>query len=450
MPTHGDDRLLWFIAGAALLLAARAIPHTLHHIRKVTEITHDESSATKPPEQDAEDKLKLDTLQKLIAGDSYELRSSAFKIVADRCTKPHPRALLLQDLRGHNEATRNKAIDAMWFLFYNPAVKEAQLYDLFTDSNGYGSVITALVNLLPEHNVERDVSKPVGDTASYPSPIFPPNRPTAERSLLIILHRLLLAHGTNTALSAGIISRWLSRYPFPCALPCNGSRRQDVIDYFKRSAWGSDDPLMEPIMSILVGYPAALKQFRQHGLMASRYKEEAADDEYCDSDGDVVMTGINLADPIVALPDSSWSRRQPENSEEEMALRRRRREAMVISDGGAPLTQDNILQRESSRTQVHRGAEDQTNSEIAAQLAQLAQLNEEIDREDEELLQDALEDGRNAIERTRSISDENQDGGIREHVASLARRAMSWFRRTASPMEPFAELDTDAFDFARR
>ena len=50
---------------------------------------------------------------------------------------------------------------------------------------------------------------------------------------------------------------------------------------------------------------------------------------------------------------------------------------MVLSDGEGPLTEDNILQRENSRVALVPGQEPGIEE-------QLAQLNEEIDREDED------------------------------------------------------------------
>ena len=50
---------------------------------------------------------------------------------------------------------------------------------------------------------------------------------------------------------------------------------------------------------------------------------------------------------------------------------------MVLSDGEGPLTEDNILQRENSRAALVPGQEPGIEE-------QLAQLNQEIDREDED------------------------------------------------------------------
>jgi hypothetical protein len=102
---------------------------------------------------------------------------------------------------------------------------------------------------------------------------------------------------------------------------------------------------------------------------------------------DVVMTGGE--DTAGILPSmsqtgrdqqsgSSWSRRnQAIAGHSDEIQRRRRREAMVLSDGDGPLTAGNILQRENSRAALVPGEEPSIEE-------QLAQLSEEIDREDED------------------------------------------------------------------
>lgn len=78
------------------------------------------------------------------------------------------------------------------------------------------------------------------------------------------------------------------------------------------------------------------------------------DDAWADDDSDVWMTGgedtagivpIPAAGSAVPTPSRSRVRRLRDESAEEQALRRRRREAMVLSEGGRPLGQDNIIQR---------------------------------------------------------------------------------------------------------
>ena len=478
MQIYADDRLLWLLVGIGLVAAARAIPSSLLHIHNLTEITR-EDKPNKRLSEDAEEALKLGTLQKLIEGNSYELRSSAIKIIAERCTKSEPRELLLRDLASHDTKKRDKAIHALWLLLSNPSLKGTETSGLFTDLVAFESVITALVDLLPLYQVQKltdppepqdsdqqgfsnssaqqpqktfrgnhkqreqpsdslsqqerppstlpprmqqafdstyntayntfigELTEDTGGNAanitqegldaartrakrvaflevgemivstrarllgktdiSMPSPVKPRNRPPAERTLLMILHVLLLQsrHSIMVALSAGLVSRWLSKYPFPCTLEANGARRQEVASMFNPNAWASDDLLMANIMRLVVGSAEGVSQLERYGLRRSMYPGEQRTTRGGDpprptrlADDDIAMTGGESTAGIPRRsesgdnrPGSSWSRRPPDplRSEAEQARRRRRREAMVISDGTAPLTSGNILQRENSR-----------------------------------------------------------------------------------------------------
>lgn len=105
--------------------------------------------------------------------------------------------------------------------------------------------------------------------------------------------------------------------------------------------WWSDDVVMSAIFSALSSHPDGIKQLRKHGLMGSMIEENDQDDED-DADSDVWMVD---ADEAGGSFGRSRSRRQQEGSAEEQALRRRRREAMVLSDGGRPIGNGDIIQR---------------------------------------------------------------------------------------------------------
>lgn len=174
-------------------------------------------------------------------------------------------------------------------------------------------------------------------TSTTNSPILPKTRPMGEKKALNILN-VLLPENIPGALEAGIISRWLCRYPFPCAI-AEPSRRRDVVILMK--TWWSDDVVMSAIFSALSSHPDGIKQLRKHGLMGSMIEENDHDDED-DADSDVWMVD---ADEAGGSFGRTPSRRLQEGSTEEQALRRRRREAMVLSDGGRPIGNDDIIQR---------------------------------------------------------------------------------------------------------
>jgi hypothetical protein len=607
MPTHSDDRILWTLIGLGLFIAAKAIPANLQYIRQLTEVKS-EGEPSQRSNEDVERALKTETLEKLAAGRSYEIRSCAIKIIAERCSTSPARSLLLEDLASRDPERRDKAIQAVSFLTSHRSVERSHNRFFFTDVPAFHAIITALVNLLPEHQnvsastatddqgkvecyemdfglpvmaesrfearkkqaeqmareyaktsndrtllcripaqqqqllaligftplteyffndcaqqwlredgasvvmdsvpdipdrfrrklsevccsaeptgglsgwraevstadrvrhlesllkalwscrsmavqassmktaifLERDAlentpSRDVYDAhcqerADYfrqltgglfqqalqesaegatviggvgldrlkknnskkkvlpPSPVRPFCRPPQERMLLDILTKLLNVHSVETALSTGLVLRWLCRYPFPCMLTSN-SKQHDVVAFLREKAWASDDPVMAQLMHIITSVPQGLDQLR--GCRLTRISNFHAywreGNWYVDwssaQNHDVVMTGGEDTAGILPSrdqssqadhrPGSSWSRRHPRDSRAEEIQRRRRREAMVLSDGEGPLTEDNILQRENSRVALVPGQEPGIEE-------QLAQLNEEIDREDED------------------------------------------------------------------
>lgn len=190
--------------------------------------------------------------------------------------------------------------------------------------------MNCLCNFLEEHNEE---------TCTTNSPILPKTRPTGELKALQIMN-ILLPENISNALEAGIVSRWLSKYPFPCA-SSEQSRKQDVVILMK--TWWSDDAVMSSIFGTLTTHPDGIKQLRKFGLMGSMIEENDDDNgDGDDAEGDVWMVD---GDETAGSTHQSSSRRLQEGSAEDQALRRRRREAMVLSEGGHPLGRDDIIQR---------------------------------------------------------------------------------------------------------
>lgn len=386
MPAHPDDRVLWIVIGGGLLIAANAIPHYLKYIRKLIEARNDELPSKRPCE-DAQDALKLSTLKTLMAGPSYKLRTSALKIIAERSTRDASRKLLLKELAGKNPARRNKALNALWLLLSHSSLKDSPevIRAFVSDTSTFAAIVDCLTNLLPLHEDRPSIR---ADNPTAASPLLPYNRPSSEKLALFILRNLLFNQSTLDAQSASLISKWLKQYPFPCALPENGGKRQDVLKLFKK--WGSDDPLMSSIMTIILWYPEGRKQLRRQGLTGSSYCEE--DDEEDEADlshvEDVFMVdGEDTAGAPLSVisgprPDSSSSQRRtpdPSSSWADRAARQRRREAAVYSEGDAPLTQENIFQRQPPNPEPIR--------ELSAANLDLisGQTDEELSSDDEEV-----------------------------------------------------------------
>ncbi|KAJ5088183.1 hypothetical protein N7456_011799 [Penicillium angulare] len=376
MAPFSGDGVLWLCLGISLFFAVRGIATDLRQVVDLTEIKHVErddkiiSDGTEEGESNPSrlllmknlakygPALKLDTLLKLSGSTSHDLRAAALRIISERSTKGETRELLLEDLSSKNKARQGKALTALHFL----ATNRARMYDFgssslklcsfFTvsrtsvctklrDLATYTALINCLCNFLEEHT-----------EVTYPttSPVLARTRPLGEKKALQILNSLL-PENVPAALEAGIVSRWLTNYPFPCAL-AEPSRRQEVVILLK--TWLFDDAVMSSIVSTLTSHPEGTKQLRKHGLMGSMIEEEHDQDEEEDEDDEDDDDDDDDEDSDVWMVDGedtagsyrgSSSRRPAEGSAEEQALRRRRREAMVLSEGGRPLGRDDIIQR---------------------------------------------------------------------------------------------------------
>ncbi|KKK17932.1 hypothetical protein AOCH_005590 [Aspergillus ochraceoroseus] len=331
MASHMSDRLLWLCLGASLLFAVRGITTDLRRVNELTEIKNVEKD-DKMISEGTEDALKLDTLLKLSNSTSYDLRSAALRIIAERSTKGDTRDFLLSDLASKNPERRGKALTAMYFLVSNRALSRTSVCSRLKDLSTYIALVDCLCNFLDEH---------VEETSDTISPIFPKTRPFGEKKALSTLN-ILLPENITAALEAGVVSRWLSNYPFPCALT-EPSRRRDVVILMK--TWWSDDAVMSSIFATLSSHPDGAKQLRKHGLMGSMIEENDHDDVSDDNDDEEEESDVWMVDG----DDTAGSRRIPgrrrrDRNPEEQAVRRRRREAMVLSDGRRPLGNDDIIQ----------------------------------------------------------------------------------------------------------
>ncbi|CAG7935690.1 unnamed protein product [Penicillium nalgiovense] len=258
--------------------------------------------------------------------------SRALRIISERSTKGDTRDLLLEELASRNKVQQRRALNALNFLVSNRALTRTSICSRLADIPTFTAIINCLCNLLEEH---------VEKTSTTNSPILPKTRPMGEKKALNILN-VLLPENIPGALEAGIISRWLCRYPFPCAV-AEPSRRRDVVILMK--TWWSDDVVMSSIFSSLSSHPDGIKQLRKHGLMGSMIEEnDHDDDDDDDDDGDSDVWMVDAGDAGGSFGRTP-SRRLQEGSPEEQALRRRRREAMVLSDGGRPIGNDDIIQR---------------------------------------------------------------------------------------------------------
>ena len=162
-------------------------------------------------------------------------------------------------------------------------------------------------------------------------------RQRSEKDALYVLYSSLCNNNTREALRAGLVSRWLAEYPFGGPNTPEG-RRIEIVQSLRTGR--SEDYIMNNILLAVDSEPEGRKQLRKYHLLGSVIGETPDDDE----DGDILMIGgEDIAGRNSGRLRHEGSRIR-EESLEEQTLRRRRREAMVISDDGAPLGRDNIIQ----------------------------------------------------------------------------------------------------------
>ncbi|KAF3482158.1 uncharacterized protein GIQ15_04917 [Arthroderma uncinatum] len=353
MASHSNDRILWLCLGVTLFFAARGIAAELYRVKDLTEIRKLEKEEPVIG-QATEDALRLETLQRLSGSSSFDLRAAALRIVSERSTKGSTKELLLDDLASEDPERRRKALNALSFLISSTALGRSTVSTRLRDGPTFSALVDCLCNFLSEHTEK---------TSDIVSPIYPQTRPPGENKALKTLSSMLPGN-ILLALEAGIVSRWLTNYPFPCAVRDKSKKRSIV---FMMKTWWADDPAMGSIINTISSDQEGLNHLRKYGLMGSRMEEHTADifgnethefrtnewyyrggpwqvyDSNSDSGSDM-DSDVWMVDGEETAGVSPWLGNRPqENTAEEQALRRRRREAMVFSESSRPLVADNIF-----------------------------------------------------------------------------------------------------------
>lgn len=410
MSFFDSNRLLWVVVAIGLGSAYYTVPALLRTVKDAARAPRPDSP---PParhlQKESENSLKIETLRALADGHSYDLRSSAIKIVAYRTIRTSTKDLLLRDIASKDYVRRDNAINALWMLLFHARLNTTCFADVFSGRRGIEAVVEALIQELPAHSVSLRNPPGGGPDGEHtntmpPSPLKPNHRPAHEASLLIILNHLFNHTGrsfiqrklgamapVDHAIMGGLVSRWLAKYPFPCSLPENekfGFNHSDVARLCERSVWGTDDPLMADIVKAVMASAAGQVAMLDAGLRAGNYSpnsgsgdgwnlnsrwqvstydtygnglggggdDDGGDDRNDDDeDHDVVMTdGEDTAGVRLEHDQAEWMPllprpRSAERTQEEEHLRRRHREAIVVAERGTPLRRENILQRENSQ-----------------------------------------------------------------------------------------------------
>lgn len=390
------DRVLWTAVIASGIAAYWLIPAFLRHVKDLAAVSAPKPKPSKPQLiNDAEAAINPSTIAELAHGPSYNIASSAIRLAARRFVKdPQAKQGLLRDVSSKEWRCRERAVNALQLLVQNTALKESRMRQHFLDHATFSALVAALVNLLPEHERRADArSAPVP-----PSPVRAPGRSAHERLILETILLLLDEHrnlgynhdfcfaNAQPAIDAGIITKWLKHYPFPCALPENRKhnfKKRDVVRLLELSMWGEDDILMSRLMQMLNKMPQGARQLAAAGLrsppnhdrsnIGSRewavrshptlfspdgrpsYVTIGYDDG--EEDGNQADAGergelIDDDELMTRLQDPQF-RDGIARSAGELSRQRRHRQAIVLAEAGTPLRPENILQRQPTQTELN-------------------------------------------------------------------------------------------------
>lgn len=292
MPSLDSDHVLWVTVLVGLGTAYISIPALLQQVKDAARAPPPDAAApAKQLQKDSENSLKIETLQTLADGYSFDLRTAAIKIVASRTVRSKcVKRLLLRDLASGDFTRRDNAINGLSMLLYHPAL-DGGISNSFNSVATVDAVISALIHVLPLHqsnsNSNSNSSININSNNSTkqrprtlgklpPSPLRPLHRPAHETSLLRILTSILrqVSMGVDASgadLSPAIrrmIIEWLAHYPFPCSLPEYSNfnyKKRDVMRLF--ILMPSEDPLMAEIFKELQKYSGLLRPLRDAGLL---------------------------------------------------------------------------------------------------------------------------------------------------------------------------------------
>ncbi|MCJ1384857.1 hypothetical protein MMC17_007975 [Xylographa soralifera] len=319
MAVRGGDTIIWISLGIIGICGAFLVKTQLLAVRNAARVTRQEKTA-ELISQHTEDALKLDTLRELAFGANQDIRNAALKIIVERAGQDSTYQILLQNVASKHIATRDQALVTIKYLSLGPARTATHSFATLK------VIITCLCDMINKNNTCQE-----GQDTNFEE------RQRPEKDALYILYSGMCSNSIREALRAGLVSRWLAKYPFG-GPKSPESRKVEIVQSLR--AGRSEDFMMRRILIAIDSEPEGRKQLRNHHLLGSVIGETPDDDD----DGDVLMMGGEEVAGHNGGRLRYQGSRVHEESLEEQALRRRRREAMVISDDGAPLGRDNIIQ----------------------------------------------------------------------------------------------------------
>lgn len=259
--------------------------------------------------------MKLETLATLTTSPNHDVRQAATKFIIDRVGRGSHYNLLMKNITSGSAEKRDKGLTALRFL------STSGMCSMACNTATYRVLLDVLCEFLAvsgerRHSLDTDWKE----------------RTQSEKNALFILCSSLRSH-VPEALEAGLVTRWLARYPFG-GRHASEREKQKVVNKLIKGL--TDDFLMSEIISAINETPAGREQLSKHGILQGGANAMSHEDIWIEASDDDDYHDL-LRD------DHHLPSMRPEESHEEQALRRRRREAVVVAEAGEPLGQENIF-----------------------------------------------------------------------------------------------------------
>ena len=204
----------------------------------------------------------------------------------------------------------------------------------------------------------------------------------AEADALWIMQQLLEISESNipSALMAGLVSKWLCRYPFQTKWP-KKEKKEIVNDMIYGFEYDDDyENFLCSILRILARHSKGRSELKQYGLAdASHLKRmkmvsedtflpmEQINHVLVEADEEAALIPVNEGGQgLSGFANPTSNARRREESLEERSLRRRRREAMVYAENGRPIQREDIIEQDSFVDEEFREELEQLIEEVEA------------------------------------------------------------------------------------
>ena len=207
------------------------------------------------------------------------------------------------------------------------------------------------------------------------------HRTQPERDALYILE-CLLPYLQSQVIEAGLIRKWLAKYPFGGSGASLDRKREIIMKIFRGASSYEDREFgfaMKNILTYLIGFDGTREEMMKCGLIDAVIRNDFGrhprpssqvevwnriPEDPVETNGglsaetrDILNDGMTDMDWIQHVPNvpnnttdgtvMPAGNRRREESIEERALRRRRREAVVVGRNGQPIQNEDIIQREA-------------------------------------------------------------------------------------------------------